>query len=229
MTAMVRQQERLANNLANANTVGYKRDRTFTEALNERLDNEQAPQSDRSMTQWADQAAGTYEMTGNPLDVALGGEGFFVLSDEATGAARYSRAGQFSLGEDGMLRNAMGQVVEGEGGPLQLPLDGGAIEIDRNGAVRVGGQEAGKLRVVAFEDPLRLRRVDGAAFDAAGMEPEDVDTPDVKQGFLEGSNIDPVHEMTEMITHFRLFESQQKTLQTLDQVLGNVTRDLGKF
>ena len=119
--------------------------------------------------------------------------------------------------------------MEGDGGPIQIPPTGGAIEIAGNGEVRVGSQLAGKLRLVTFADPTGLRRLEGAALDAGGMQAEDVTSPSMKQGFVEMSNVDPMREMTAMITHFRLFESQQKSLTTQDGLLGSVVRDLGKF
>lgn len=229
MDAMVRQQERIANNLANAGTIGYKRDRSFTETLNEFLDAEQAPRSDRNHGQWASMEQGALEKTGNPLDVALKGDGFFVLADAETGAQRYSRAGRFEVDVDGFLRDPAGFQVEGADGPIQIPPNAADIEIKQDGEILADGQSIGRLRVVTFEDPKALVRLDAAAFDAADQEPEDVETPSIAQGHLEQSNIDPIHEMTAMIEHFRLFETQQKVLQTNDQVLGSVVRDLGKF
>lgn len=228
MTEQVRQQEQTATNLANANTVGYKRDRMFTEVLNEFLDAEAAPQSERASAQWADLAAGPLEETGSPLDVALGGDGFFVVTDDATGAERYTRAGRFTLDSDGVVRTPAGLAVEGDAGPLKIPA-GSEVEVLRSGEVRADGQPVGRLRVVNFANPLALQRVDGAAFLAPGQAPEEVDAPVVLQGVVEGSNADPVREMTQMITNHRLFESQQKLLQSQDNVLGQVTRDLGKF
>jgi len=229
MNAMIREQERVANNLANINTVGYKRDRTFTEALDQYTDVEGAPRSERRSTQWADLAQGALESTGNPLDVAIDGEGFFVFSDDETGATVYARAGRLSLDTEGTLRDLAGRAVEGEGGPIQIPPSGDAIEISKNGEIRVGGQLVGALRVVRFENPAQLQRLDGAAFDAAGMEPEPVKNPVVLQGYVETSNVDAVREMADMITFYRQFESQQKMMQATDQILGAVTRDLGKF
>lgn len=227
---MVRQQERIANNLANANTVGFKRDRTFTQILNEEIDAEGAPRSDKLVQQWADLAPGAFEQTGNPLDVALQGEGFFELSDEASGETRFTRAGRFTLDADGTLRDVFGYAVQGDGGPIRLSLqNGGPITIARDGSIRVGEEQVGKIRVVTFDDVDRLQRLDGAAFDAAGMEPVDVETPDVRQGFLEQSNVDAITAMTEMIEFYRLFESQQKSIRTEDEILGRITRELGRF
>lgn len=229
MTSTIREQERIANNLANANTVGFKSHRTFTETLDEFIDIEGGPQSVRNSDEWASLEQGTLEMTGNPLDVAIRGDGFFVLSDENTGDVRYSRAGRFALDADGMLRNPAGHLVEGERGPIQLPATVSSIEISKDGSIRADGQNVGRLRIVAFEQPNNLRRLDDAAFDAGEMEAIDLDGRSVVQGSVEGSNVNPISEMTDMIAHFRLFESQQKLLQTTDQILGHVTRELGKF
>lgn len=229
MNDMVRQQERIANNLANAGTIGYRRDRTFTEVFNERLDAELAPISDRVTTQWADQASGALESTDNPLDIAIVGEGFFVLSDPASGNQRFTRAGRFTLDAEGTLRDPSGMLVEGESGPIQVPPEGGPLEVREDGEIWSGDQVIGKLRLVQFENPLQLRRLDGASFDAGGMDPIDVEQPVLRQGYVEQSNVNPMQEMTDMIAHFRLFESQQKSIQTQDNLLGAVTRDLGTF
>ena len=224
----MQRQDQVANNLANVNTAGYKRARSFVEALDAHTDAEGAPRSTRLEQQWADLAPGPVEATGNALDVALGGEGFFVLQDEATGAARYTRAGRFTLGEDGTLRTPSGALVEGQDGPIILPDNGGAIEIDGDGSIRRGGQTAGRLRVVRFEDAAPLARLDDASF-TTEAEPLDAEAPAVQQGALEGSNVNPVGEMADMIATFRLFEAQQKMLQSTDHLLSAATRDLGKF
>lgn len=228
MTELTRQQERVAGNLANAATPGYRRDRLFVEVLESWQDAEGAPRSSRRPTQWADLATAPVEATGNPLDVAIEGEGFFVLSDEATGVLRYSRAGRFVLDADGLLRTPDGLLVEGEGGPVALPPAAG-LTITAGGDVQAGGQTVARLRLVTFEDPLALRRTAGAAFEAPGQEPIDVERPRLRQGFLEGSNVNPVDELVDMIEAARLYEAQQKHLQTADQLLGEVTRDLGRF
>lgn len=229
MSSGVHEQERIANNLANANTIGYKRHRTFTETLEEFVDIEGAPRSTRSQEDWAEMEQGALESTGSPLDVALNGDGFFAFSDEETGTQRFSRAGRFSMDADGLLRNPAGHLVEGVGGPIQMPPDVEDINIGPDGSITADGQVVGRLRVVRFENPRALQRVDSAGFDAAGMEPIDAQETTVMQGHVESSNVNPLSEMTDMITHFRLFESQQKLLQTTDQILGSVTRELGRF
>ena len=229
MTEHMQEQARTASNLANANTIGYKRDRMFAETLEEWIDAEEAPQSLRSRAQAADFAPGALEETGNPLDVALKDEGLFVVTDEATGAATYTRAGRFVLDADGLLRSPDGGLVDGVNGPIQIPENTAEIAIRTNGEVSADGQAVGQIRVVWFDNPAALQRTDGAGFEAAGQEPIDLDAPTVVQGFVETSNVNPIHEMTEMITHFRLFESQQRLQTTQDGILSRVSRELGRF
>lgn len=228
MTRLGREQERTANNLANANTIGYKADRTFIETLNERIDVEGAPRSEKVMEQWADLSEGALEATGNPLDLAISGRGFFVVSD-ADGAQRYTRAGQFTTDRDGMLRDSSGRLVMGQNGAIAMPPAAGEIRISAGGEIRADGQLVDQIMVVEFENPLDLVRSDGATFIADGQAPQQAADPGILQGHLETSNVDAIKAMTEMIQHFRLYESHQKVLQTTDQVLTGVTRDLGRF
>lgn len=229
MVSMSRHQERIATNLANANTIGFKRDRVFIEALNERIDAEGAPQSDRVPTQWADMESGGLKSTGNPLDMALQGDGFFTVTDD-NGDERYTRAGRFMIDNDRTLRTPSGLTVQGQsGGPIQVPDQPGDIQITQDGRLQMNGREFGRLRVVRFDDPLRLERREGATFAAPTTVPIEMDEPTILQGQLESSNVNPVKAMTDMITHYRLFETQQRMMRTSDALLGRVSKDLGTF
>lgn len=228
MTRLGREQERTANNLANANTIGFKRDRTFVETMNQGIDGEGAPRSEKVTEQWADLTAGSLEATNSPLDLAITGRGFFVVSD-ADGTQHYTRAGQFTTDANGMLRDPSGRLVMGESGAIAMPPSGEEISISANGEIRVGDQQVARLQIVDFQDPMQLVRTDGAAFLAGDQVPQEATDPGILQGHLETSNVDAIHAMTEMIQHFRLYESHQKVLQTTDQVLSGVTRDLGRF
>lgn len=228
MSEMRRYQDQVANNLANANTTGYKKDRVFTEALNERLTKDGAPRTDRRLEQRNDLSGGSLKETGNPLDVALGDEGFFVTQPRGGGAERYTRAGNFMVGSQGTLRTPEGREVMGEGGPIQIPVEeGGKVNISEGGRITVGQEEVGTLRVATFENPEELERADGASFLAEDAQPQSAENPVVLQGTVETSNVDPVTELTNMIEHQRQFEAQQKTIQTTDGVLGRATQSLG--
>ncbi|MCS4199085.1 flagellar basal-body rod protein FlgF [Salinibacter ruber] len=228
MSEMRLQQEQVANNLANASTTGYKKDRVFTEALNERLTKDGSPISDRRLEQANDLSGGSLKETGNPLDVALGDEGFFVTQPRGGGAERYTRAGHFVVGSQGTLRTPEGREVMGEGGPIQLPVEqGGDISISKSGRITAGQQRVGTLRVATFENPEQLERTSGASFAAGDAQPQAAENPVVLQGKVETSNVDPVTELTNMIEIQRQFEAQQKTIQTTDGVLGRATQSLG--
>jgi len=228
MSEMRRYQNQVANNLANADTTGYKKDRLFTEALNERLTKDGSPRTDRRLQQRNDLSGGSLKETGNPLDVALGGDGFFVTQAQGGGAERYTRAGHFVVGPQGTLRTPEGRQVMGEGGPIQIPVEeGGEVKISESGRITVGENEIGALRVATFDSPEQLERAEGASFVADGAQPRPAEDPVVVQGKVETSNVDPVAELTNMIEIQRQFEAQQKTIQTTDGVLGRATQSLG--
>lgn len=229
MTANMRHLERVANNLANVNTVGYRQDRIFTEVLKEEVDVESAPNSTRRMQQWADQRAGSMETTGNPLDVALNGEGFFAVTNPQTGESQYTRAGNFVVSEDGVLQTPKGFIVEGSTGQIEFPPDSSNIEIRRNGEILSDDRLVGTLRVVQFDDPSQLERIDAASFAAGAQMPEEMEEPSIIQGQLEMSNVDAIVAMTELIENSRIFETQQKAVQTIDQYLQRATRELSRF
>ena len=228
MAELAQRQDRVANNLANANTVGYRRDRAFATALRERIDAEGSPQSTRVGGQVADLAPGALVETGNALDLALEGDGFFPV-EAADGRIRLTRAGEFVLDADGVVRSPQGHaLLRDDGTPLTLPPSGGEIAVSTAGEVSVGGTVVGHVRAVTVEAPGELERLDGATFDAAGLTLGQSEAR-VRQGFLEGSNVDAVGEMVDLMSHVRLFESQQKALRATDETLGAVTRDLGTF
>ena len=228
MTGMVREQERTAHNLANAATVGFKGDRTFTEVLSQQVNADGAVESSRATSQWVDLSQGGLQQTGNPLDLALQGDGFFVVTDQETDEARYTRAGRFQVDTSGMLTNPQGMLVDGEGGPIQIPSEATKIEIALDGSIKADGQRIGSLRVVNFEDPSVLERIDGSSFSAGDAEPLETKA-EVHQGFVESSNVDAIQEMTGMIEHLRRFEMHQRLMRSTDQNLSSSIRSLGKF
>jgi flagellar basal-body rod protein FlgF len=220
-------QELTANNLANAGTTGYKRDRLFTEDLIAAQAN--SPSTDPlaiKSQRWTEFNAGSFEPTGNNLDFALQGEGFFVLSDGTQ--ELYTRNGHFERGADGTLMDSLGRNVQGNGGNILLPP--GQLTVSADGRISVDGTEVDKLRVVSVENPQTLRKSAGAAYsrsdETAGELP--VEAPLVRQGFLETSNVDTVKEMVEMISISRNYEVNAKLLTTQDATLQHTVNEVGK-
>ncbi|MCB0717776.1 MAG: flagellar hook basal-body protein [Bacteroidetes bacterium] len=229
MTAIMRRQEVTANNLANVNTSGFRKERVFEEMLGASVDADGFPGSDHLLSTWIDTTPGTFAFTERSLDVVIAGGGYFEVEDPETGGLFYTRAGQFNLDADGQLTDASGRTVLGESGPIAVPADVDDVRISQSGEVRSGNQVFGKIRVVEFAPDTAMKRIPGAAFDVGEAEP--VDVPDVmlKAGYVESSNVNVLSEMTDMIEQSRMFEAQQRSLRTLDQTLERAIRDLGQY
>jgi len=199
----------LANNLANADTPGFQAQRPiFGRVLQPQTGapggRSTAYSVDRAT--WRDTAPGPLSTTGNPLDVALRGEGFFVV-ENAAGEERFTRAGRFTLSDAGRLVDAEGNAVLDTGGrPITLAPGDSRIEIQGDGTIRSENGPVGQLRVVRFEAPQKLR-AEGDRLYAADEPPLPVVRPGVVQGAVEGSNIRPVTEIVRMTEEVREFQN----------------------
>lgn len=213
-----RRQEIVANNLANADTDGFRAQRTFARALGDAV-----PVAQTAM----DTRAGSLQQTGNPLDVALGGDGFLVV-DTAQGE-RFTRNGSFRLDDSNRLVDQSGNAVLGEGGPITLPQDPGTVTIDGAGAVMVDGKQVAKLRVETVPPGTEMAH-EGGTF----LVPDASRTPladsarSVRQGYLEESNVNPLTSMVDMIDIQRSYVAVQRTMVTLDSIRQTISNDLGK-
>ncbi|HEY4251060.1 MAG TPA: flagellar hook-basal body complex protein, partial [Roseomonas sp.] len=154
---------------------------------------------------WRESAPGPIQQTGNPLDVAITGDGFFAV--ETPGGERYTRAGRFTLGGDGRILDMDGNaLLSDQGQPMSVNTGDSRIEILGDGTVRSENGPIGKLRVVRFEDPQRLRAEGDRHFDAAGETPLPIERPALIQGAIEGSNVQPIMEMTRLTAELREFQ-----------------------
>ncbi len=217
--------EVIANNLANVNTTGFKRDKAFTDALEEAAVASEVTGSDIPLLkQYTDFSEGTLRPTNNPLDVALQGKGFFVVN--TPNGVRYTRNGNFQLALDGTLVTGAGYAVQGTNGRIQVPdpqhLPTGSIHISETGEVMVDKQSLGYLKVVDFADYAAIHKdqqslftVDPGTLEAQGPGSQTA----VRQGFLEDSNVDGISEMVAMVELTRAFEADQKALRAQDASL----------
>ena len=216
--------EVIANNLANVNTTGFKRDRLFVQMLNDSVAGKADSGGDLDevrVKEGVDFSEGSLRETGNPLDVALQGQGFFAV--DTPGGIRFTRSGSFRLSSDGTLVNADGYQVQGTGGAITFPdmqkLQQGTVNISETGEVMIDREMVGKLRIVDFADTSALRKESASLFCAAPgtlMTEGTESSTAVKQGFLEESNVDGVEEMIAMTELQRSFDTDQKVLQALD-------------
>lgn len=207
--AQLRSTQVLANNLANADTPGFRAERAvFAEFLQPRAGD--APPGDRGAAYaidratWRDTAGGSISTTGNPFDLALKGDGFFAV--ETPRGERYTRAGRFVLAGDGKLTDAEGNaVLDARGTPIVLGPNDTRVEVRGDGSVRSENGPVGQLRVVRFDDPQKLR-AEGARLYASDDSGTPAERPGVVQGAVEGSNVQSVAEITTLTAQMREFQ-----------------------
>ncbi len=222
MKNQVARNDMIANNLANTNTAGFKKDIAVFQQ-----DNGAAEDSGSSIILAASFEQGPVTRTDRPLDVAIQGDGFFVV--ETDEGDRYTRAGSFAVNSEGVLTTVEGDIVASSSGSIQIPP--GEIDISREGQVRVNGADAGRIRVVNFEDCSKLEKIGSSLWKA----PDDLSPGDLAEeetellsGFLESSNVEVITQMTEMISALKAYEISQKALKSEDQVLGKLIETVGR-
>lgn len=229
MVPRQRKQEIIANNLANSETAGFKKDSLFLRIFKDaRLTGSRPGPSwevrmiDEVYTSFE---TGSLERTDRDLDVALQGEGFFVV--QTPDGEAYTRNGTFSLAPDGTLVNSDDMPVLTDSGPIIL--QGGKVTIGVNGQISVNDIRVAKLRVVNFDNPDQLMKSgDGLFVTQPDVQPLNVENPEVRQGYLERSNVDVLKEMVDMIETYRGFETGQKMIQIQDETLSKAVNELGK-
>lgn len=247
----------IANNLANVNTPAFKRDQQlFQEYLTA---NEKPPEvvqiprdvasiesfynmqgGDKSYVDtkgtFTDFSQGGLKPTGNALDVAIDGKGFFEVA--TPGGVKLTRAGNFTLDGNGQLVTKEGHPVLRAGEPGTDPASrvirfqgSGAVTFSDNGDIFEGTENIGKLSLVNVNNPDSLQKVGGSLYTFKSNSTPDmtnINNPSLKQGFLETSNVNIVQEMTDMISTNRVFESTQKAISAYDQMADKMVNVVGK-
>lgn len=240
--------EVLSNNLANINTVGFKEDRavfsSYIPGDQNRITTTDPDQmifeepetifpyllSNTQVKFEGTQTSflqGPLRHTGNTLDFALDGKGFFCFKTTQN-IVQYSRKGNFTLDQDGTLVTQEGMPVLNTNGG-KIVITGKNISVDEDGNISVDGTQVDSLKIVGFEQPNSLVKVGDTSFilsDPAVSEnaPEGFK---VKQGFIELSNVDPIRVMTEMIEVHRAFESYQKIMKSMDETVAKSISEVG--
>lgn len=215
----------IANNLANLGTTGYKREVPFTEILNS--------MGGKSVNKVTSHLQGNLLQTSNPLDVAISGDGFFVVKNKE-GEKELTRDGRLKLDEEGFLVNSNNQKVIGQNGEISIQASllekDPVINITKNGEIRIGEQTIDSLLILKSDNPEYLSRAGGSNFlmnDEEFKSPEE-GTYTISQGFLEESNSNPILEMENMININKEYETAQKVISALDTSLGQAN-DIGKI
>ena len=206
-----------ANNIANMSTAGFKLERPLLSSHEAGGDARAADGGAihfvRDYGFMRDFTPGQLEPSGRPLDVALGGDGFFSIQTPE-GETRYTRDGRFTLNAEGQLATAAGHLVLDDGGaPIDLPTDGVTPTIDANGAILLDGGAIAQLGIVRFDDTAALTKAGdgGYATDQQALPAED---PQARQGYIEESNVNPIEEITRLIDVTRTYQSVSNLIST---------------
>ncbi|MBO6203869.1 MAG: flagellar hook-basal body protein [Selenomonas sp.] len=256
-TGMITESKRtdtLANNLANANTTGFKRDeaisREFEPMLIKRINDginkndvtsfkqfhvgEQYPVvGTLGLGSYIDEIAtehsqGAFETTGNPLDLAISGNGYFAIQTE--NGVRYTRDGNFYKSANGQIQTVNGQMVLGRNGRgITIPRDTVSIMVGSKGEVYADNVQIGQLQFVQFDNRRAvLKQGNNLYYPQEGAQPQPA-TGEIQQGLLERSNTNVVSEMVELINNYRVYEAGSKAVTTQDAMLDKSVNDVGRL
>jgi flagellar basal-body rod protein FlgG len=239
----------LSNNLSNIGTVGFKEDRTVFRAylpasenpLDETLQTTLLSEEQTTLESYqvsnalvafegtkTDFSPGQLKQTGNAFDLAIDGNGFFCI--QTPGGVQYTRKGNFTLNDEGVLANQEGLPVLGNGGEIRF-IDGKEFFVDKEGNISIDGEEIDTLKIVNFDDPDRLKKVGNTLFESTdpNMIEEKAENFNLNQGFIELSNVDAIRVMLEMIEVLRGYESYKKAIQSVDDITSKAINEVGQL
>ena len=203
----------VSNNIANMSTSGFRaQNPVFEEYLSDPRYNDDPLSFVYDYGQYQMTSPGSLEQTGNPLNVALNGDGFMGVQMPG-GQTGYTRDGNFYKTADGTLVNSANFPILGQGGPITIPESSTEINIDELGIISDQNGTIGQLMVVEFDNVQELEAVGNNLYTTDGASKPAENTV-VRQGFIEGSNVNSVVEMTRMISILRDFQATQKLLDS---------------
>lgn len=231
-TALLRQMDVVANNVANVDTAGFRGESTLFDeyVVNAKVDGRNGKPGELAFTHdlatVRDISQGPFELTNRPFDMAIAGQGFFTV--ETPLGTRYTRAGNFQIDAEGTLTTAQGYPVLAEGGG-RIVLDNiqGEVLVGADGTIRVNGEEVAKVDVVQFENELLLEKAGNTLF-KSDVPPSPGENYRITQGAVEKSNVESVAEMNRMISVSRMVGSVNNFLNTMDDLQTNAIRTLAK-
>jgi flagellar basal-body rod protein FlgG len=239
----------LSNNLSNIGTVGFKEDRTVFRAylpaspnpIDETLQTTLMSEDPTTLESYqvsnalvafegtrTDFSPGQLKQTGNAFDLAIDGNGFFCI--QTPGGVQYTRKGNFTLNDEGVLANQEGLPVLGNGGEIKF-VDGKEFFVDKEGNISIDGEEIDTLKIVNFDDPDLLKKVGNTLFESTdpNMIEEKAENFNLNQGFIELSNVDAIRVMLEMIEVLRGYESYKKAIQSVDDITSKAINEVGQL
>jgi flagellar basal-body rod protein FlgF len=219
----------VGQNISNADNVAYRRQFQVARPDFEEVASATASETSQSRAPRlevdVDTRAGTFKTTGEPLNVAIQGDAYFVVNTAQ--GDMLMRRGDLHLDPDGVLTAFSGDPVLGLEGTLRI--SGGTPQIDTTGAIRVGNEVVGHLRLEELAPGTTLEPIADGLFTTRGGSTISSTTAQVHQGFLETGNVSPVNEMVRLLQTMRHFEASQRFARTYDEMLDRAISDLGKI
>lgn len=223
-SGLLREMRIVANNVANAATTGYREGQLVFSEMVQETRNGASVSMVRARIQNTSNLQGALTQTGGSLDMAIEGDGFFMV--ETPAGPRLTRAGSFALSANGDLVTHGGhRVLDPGGAPVFLPPAAASIHVGQDGTLSADGQPMGQIGVFQPDNPAALAREDGVLFRAEeGTTP--VEAPKVLQGFLEGSNVNAIGQVARMVEIQRAYELGQSFLEREDDRVRNTIKSL---
>ncbi|HEY9686470.1 MAG TPA: flagellar basal-body rod protein FlgF [Coleofasciculaceae cyanobacterium] len=236
-------EDTLANNLANVNTIGFKKNNVNFESFPEMLINRMGKGGQQAigglMTgshiqgSYVSHTPGALRTTGNAFDLAIEGDGFFTVK-APNGKLYYTRAGNFTLDEQGYITTSNGDYLQGELGNIQLNLEDGKVHINSKGELFAGPRLVDRIKIARFADNQALEKVGDAYYQetsASRILPPAANQGlgfRVHEGTLEESNVNPISELINNIQGLRLYEALQKNIHIHNETLGKAVNEVGR-
>jgi flagellar basal-body rod protein FlgF len=217
--AQAKRMDAIANNIANANTAGYRAAGVKFEAAMKTLGNDPVAFAGAGEV-YITRDEGPIGFTGNSLDVAVDGDAWFAMQ-APNGSTIYSRDGRMHMTDLGDLTSVNGYpILDSGGGPITLDPSGGPVQIGENGGITQGGKQVATIGLFLIPQEAKLTRFDnsGVIPDKPAEPVEDFTTSSVRQGYVEGSNVNPIVEMTRLIEASRAFDQAASAMQQSDEL-----------
>ncbi len=217
-TVLSRQMDVIATNLANITTSGYKAEQMIFTEIIETTTVGESISIVHDVGFVRDLSEGPMTETDNPLDMAIHGEGFFVI--QTLDGDRYTRHGVYLLDPGGRIVNTEGHLLLDSGGvAITIPIDTSTISIARDGTISADAREIGQIKIVRFANEQALTKIGSGLLDAGTQIPEPATDAQVIQGMIETSNVKGVTEMTQMINTVRSYQAAAKLADTEHQLI----------
>jgi flagellar basal-body rod protein FlgF len=228
--AAYRSMDVIANNLANLSTPAFKRESVKFEQFVQQVQPSEGQTGTQTLSfvkdtgVTRDLSEGRLESTGDPLDLAVNGKGYFVVQTAA--GNRYTRNGHLTLDGSGQLVTDAGDPILGDGGPITVAAEDGHVHIAADGTVSGVRGEIGKLQLVGFSDETALQK-EGSSLYSSSQSPDAPATGTIEQGMLEISNVEPVIEISHMIDVMRAYQATASLTQSQEDLKRQAIDKLG--